>query len=136
MPIVLKAVNMLQRTRWAVNAEVLDVVLEVGKHFSVGEVQSMAADPKPEPAALAGVRGLKVPKDQWLEWQTDEFKKWKRRMADWYTRRKLAAIGFSRFYSATRNAAVPRVPGDPLRLLRGQPGPAVPDDLRPEPARV
>lgn len=103
MPTVMKAVNTLQRTKWAVNREVLDIILEVGKHFSAGEVQSMSADPKPmEPEWLSSTAA--TPRSEWKEWQQDDFKKWKRLMADWYTRKKLSAISFSRFYSATRSA--------------------------------
>lgn len=104
MPVVLKAVNTLQRTAWAVNSEVLDIVLEVGKHFSVGDsIMSLKDDPKPQmPDFVKANEG--TPTEEWPEWQQIDFKSWKRRMADWHTRRKTSAISFQRFYSATRDA--------------------------------
>lgn len=104
MPVVLKAVNALQRTPWAVNGEVLDIVLEVGKHFGVGSsIMCMKEDPKPDMPAFVTENGTQ-PKEEWPEWQQESFKRWKRSMADWHTRRKTSAISFQRFYSATRDA--------------------------------
>lgn len=103
MPIVRAAVNALQQTKWAVNTEVLDLVLEVGKHFSVGEVMSLKTDPKPDtPEWLDG----ETPESRakWGDEKKAAFVKWKRGMAEWYTRKKLQATSFSRFYSASRAA--------------------------------
>ena len=104
MPVVLKAVNTLQRTAWAVNSEVLDIVLEVGKHFGVGDsIMCMREDPRPAMPDFVAANEGKL-KEEWPEWQQTDFKSWKRRMADWHTRRKTSAISFQRFYSATRDA--------------------------------
>jgi DNA-directed RNA polymerase len=101
MPVVRAAVNQLQRTKWAVNQKVLDLVLEIGKHFSVGEVMSMKSDPRPEP--LEWIKdGL--PREQWGVEREAALTAWKRTMTEWYTRKKLQAVSFGRFYSATRAA--------------------------------
>jgi DNA-directed RNA polymerase len=101
MPLVLEAVNGLQRTAWQVNERMLDTVLEVAKHFSTGEVTSLADIPKPAaPVWLT----KDMDRDKLTEDQAAEFKRWKRQMADWYTERKLSATRYGRFYSATRAA--------------------------------
>ena len=102
MPTVLRAVNGLQRTAWAVNGRLLDTILAVGATNSKGEIVLNAdSDPRPAPP-------------EWVTPETDtktlegaklgEWKAWKRRMAEWYTQRKLRATRFARFYSATRAA--------------------------------
>lgn len=101
MPIVLKAVNALQRTAWAVNERMLDTVLEVAKFANTDEIVSMHNLPKPAPPAWLE-KGMK--KEEMSEPQQEEFRNWKHRMADWYTDRKLSAVKFGRFYSATRAA--------------------------------
>lgn len=103
---VFAAVNCLQRTKWQVNEEVLDAVLEVGKHFSVGDIASPAANPKPAaPAWLDKQTEVSTEaKAGWSQMRTDEFRMWKRDMANWYTSRKLAGAAFSRYYAATRGA--------------------------------
>lgn len=101
MPVVLQAVNTLQRTAWQVNTRILDTVLEVAKHYSVGEVTSLTDLPKPsQPAWLQ----KDTDTEKLSEEQTDEFKKWKRSVAEWHTQRKLLATRYGRFYSATRAA--------------------------------
>jgi DNA-directed RNA polymerase len=101
MPVVLKAVNTLQRTAWQVNTRMLDIVLEVAKHFNAGEITSLADMPKPEqPAWLAAGMDKEAMNDE----QKLEFKKWKRKVATWFTERKLLAVKYARFYSATRGA--------------------------------
>lgn len=99
------AANVLQRTAWQVNEEVLDAVLEVGKWFSVGDIASPAANPRPAvPDWLAGSDVTAAARAGWTQYRQDEFKLWKRNMADWYTSRKLAGAAFSRYYAATRGA--------------------------------
>lgn len=101
MPIVLKAANALQRTAWAVNGRMLDTVLEIAKFANTDEIVSMHNLPKPDaPAWLE--KGMD--KDSMTALQQEEFRNWKHRMADWYTDRKLSAVKFGRFYSATRAA--------------------------------
>lgn len=102
--ILLDAVNVLQNTAWQVNEQVLDTVLEVGKHFSVGDIMSGASTPKPAAPSWLTDTDTKEARAAWPEARKEEFKKWKRAMAEWYTQRKLAGAAFSRFYSATRGA--------------------------------
>lgn len=104
MPVVLAAVNALQRTRWAVNVQMLDTVLEVAKFFSVGEVTSLADKPKPDAPDWLTDADTKEVREAWPEDRKLQFKKWKRTMAEWYTQRKLNATKYGRFYSASRAA--------------------------------
>ena len=101
MPVVLGAVNALQRTAWAVNQEILDTVYKVAKTFSTKEIVSLEDRPKP-PAPVWLEKGMTV--DDMDEGQALMFKAWKRQMADWHTERKLLATRYGRFYSATRQA--------------------------------
>lgn len=101
---VFDAVNVLQRTAWQVNEEVLDAVLEVGKHFSVGDVMSGNGNPKPASPEWLDDKATKEARATWGQLRKDEFTAWKRSMAEWYTSRKLAGAAFSRFYAATRGA--------------------------------
>lgn len=101
MPIVLGAVNALQRTAWAVNAEILETVYKVASVFSTKEIVSLVDKPKP-PAPVWLVPGMKV--EDMNEPEANMFKAWKRQMADWHTERKLLATRYGRFYSATRQA--------------------------------
>jgi DNA-directed RNA polymerase len=102
MPIVLDAVNALQRTAWAINGRLLDIVLEVAKTHSVGEVVTAHSAGKPSPPAwLAQADSVK----ELPPAQQEEFVSWKHAMAEWYTQRKLAGVKYGRFYSATRAAA-------------------------------
>lgn len=104
MPTVLAAANGLQRTAWQVNERMLDAVLTVAKHFSAGEITSVADIPKPAPPVWLADEKTKEARADWPEDRKAEFKKWKRQMADWYTDRKLSAVRYGRFYSATRGA--------------------------------
>lgn len=102
MPVVLQAVNALQRTAWAVNEPMLDIVLECAKHFSVGEITSLNDIPKPAPPEwLAGEGKQSI--EAYPE-RKAEFVNWKHKMTDWYTERKLLSTKYGRFYSATRGA--------------------------------
>jgi DNA-directed RNA polymerase len=99
---VFDAANALQRTAWAVNTRVLDLVTAMSREgLESDEVVTLKDKPKPpKPAWL-------VPdfdKETMSEAQATEFHKWKRQMADWHTARKLLGAKFSRFYSATRSA--------------------------------
>lgn len=102
MPKVRAAINALQKTAWAVNTRVLDTILELAQHTSVGEVVSMQTDDKPPPPEW-----LKhTDKADMTQEQLDEFVRWKRTMAEWYTQRKLNGAKYGRFYSATRAATM------------------------------
>jgi DNA-directed RNA polymerase len=106
MPVVLSAVNALQRTAWSVNTRVLDTVLEIAKSFSVGEITSLADVPKPARPECIPEGAAREAKDGWPEEVKVAFKAWKRAMAEWHTERKLMAVKYGRFYSATRAAAM------------------------------
>lgn len=101
MPIVLRAVNALQRTAWAVNHEVLDAIYKIAAVFSTKEIVSLSDKPQPPPPVWLE-KGMTV--EDMTEGQVSMFKAWKRQMADWHTERKLLASRYGRFYSATRQA--------------------------------
>jgi DNA-directed RNA polymerase len=104
MPVVYSAVNALQRTRWAVNAEVLDAVYATAKVFSTKEIVSLADSPAPIKPDWLKEAWTKLPKDQWPEAKLAEFKTWKLETSEWHTQRKLLGVKYARFYSATRAA--------------------------------
>ena len=101
MPVVLGAVNALQRTAWAVNQEVLETIYKVAAEFSTKEIVSLVDSPKPV-APVWLVSGMKV--EDMDTAQAAMFKTWKRQVADWHTERKLMQTRYGRFYSATRQA--------------------------------
>lgn len=101
MPIVLQAVNALQRTQWAVNGRLLDVIRSIAAVYSTKEIVSLYDKPKPvSPVWLE--KGMK--KEDMTEEQQSMFTTWKRSVATWHTERKLMATRYGRFYSATRQA--------------------------------
>lgn len=104
MPVVLAAVNALQRTAWQVNTDVLDAVRQVAKHFAAGEIASPHALPKPDVPEWLNEEATKEARANWTDDRKERFKQWKRQMADWHTARKLAGASFARFYAATRSA--------------------------------
>jgi DNA-directed RNA polymerase len=104
MPVVLAAVNTLQRTAWQVNTEVLEAVLSVAKHFAAGEIASPHALPKPDVPEWLNDTATKEAREAWTDDRKGRFKAWKRQMAEWHTARKLAGASFARFYAATRGA--------------------------------
>ncbi len=101
MPVVLRAVNALQRTAWAVNTELLEKVYEVAKVFSTKEIVSLFDKPKPTPPVWLQ-SGMKV--EEMSDMQAAMFKAWKRDVATWHTERKLMGTRYGRFYAATRQA--------------------------------
>jgi DNA-directed RNA polymerase len=101
MPIVDAAANALQRTAWRINQRVLRAVKEYAQVGSTEEIVTMADAPKPvQPAWLQPDTDKKALSEE----QAKEFKGWKRRMADWYTERKLRGAKFNRLSSALRMA--------------------------------
>lgn len=101
MPKVLAAVNALQRTAWAVNTKVLDAVRVVAQYRDVGELVLIRERSKP-PAPTWLTESVKsVDMDPG---ELQEFIAWKRAVAEWHTQRKLAAVKYGRFYTATRVA--------------------------------
>lgn len=101
MPIVLNAVNALQKTGWQVNTRLLDVIYEVAKVFSTKEIVSLYDKPKPV-APVWLEKGMT--KETMSEEQAAHFVAWKRSVATWHTERKLMSTRYGRFYSATRQA--------------------------------
>lgn len=101
MPVVLGAVNHLQKTAWRVNRRVLGTIRELAGIRDVGEVVSNREEPRPSlPAFLAD----ETDPDERTPAQHAEFHQWKREMAEWYTQRKLKGVSYGRFYRATRAA--------------------------------
>lgn len=101
MPIVLRAVNALQNTAWAVNTRMLDTIYKIAENFSTKEIVSLQDKPKP-PAPVWLEKGMKA--EDMDETQKQGFKNWKRQVAIWHTERKLLGARYGRFYSATRQA--------------------------------
>lgn len=100
-PMVLRALNRLQRDAWAINERILDTVDEVSKHFDVGEVLSQAEYPKPSrPEWLSEDLGT----DQMSPTQLAEFAQWKAEVRDWYTANKVRGVRWGRYYEALRVA--------------------------------
>lgn len=102
-PVVLAAVNALQRTRWKVNRRILDTLYalhDAGVQNVTKEVVTNHVEPKPP--VPAGLDGLS--KEQMTTEQLGKFLEWKRQMSEWYTQRRLQGTRAGRFYSATRAA--------------------------------
>lgn len=101
MPVVVRAVNHIQKTAWRVNRRVLEACIAVAQQGDAGEIVSTVEIPSPPPPA-------------WLAQETDpaargpyreaEFKQWKRDMSEWYTQRKLRGTKIGRFQSAIKAA--------------------------------
>lgn len=100
-PLVLRALNVLQRRPWRVNGRILDVVDAVRDRFDVGEVLSQAEKPKPQ-------------RPDWLHEDLKQadmtpvqqaiFKEWKAEVREWHTETKERGIKWSRFWTALRIA--------------------------------
>lgn len=102
MPTVLKAVNALQRTAWAVNTRILDTVVKLAETTTTTEIVSLRDIPQPDkPEWLATADEDKT---KWSEEMQAEFKQWKYKMNTWHTARKIAGIKYGRFYNVTRAA--------------------------------
>ena len=101
MPVVYKAVNALQRTAWAINGRMLDIVYKIAGTFNTKEIVSLAEKPKPTPPVWL-TPGMK--KEDMDPYQAEMFKQWKRQVANWHTDRKLMTTRYGRYYSATRQA--------------------------------
>lgn len=100
-PLVLRALNRLQRDQWAINVEVLDAVQQVAHHFDVGEVLSQAEQPKPRrPEWLSE----DMSREHMDPDQLAEFARWKADMREWHTEARLRGVKWGRFYEALRVA--------------------------------
>lgn len=107
-PSSLRALNRLQRDKWAINSRILDAVDLVSKYFDVGEVLSQAEMPKPDrPEWLDEDMG----KESMSPEQLAEFQAWKANVREWHTETKIRGVQWGRYYEALRVA----------RKFRGQP---------------
>lgn len=102
MATVLGAVNNLQRTRWQVNQQMLDFVIEYSRAGGTSD-EIVSQDRRPKPATPGWLKP-DDDKSGWTEQQHTEFKAWKRLVADWHTEGKLLGLRWGRFYAATRTA--------------------------------
>lgn len=96
------ALNALQSVKWRINEPMLAAIRRVHEHFDMEEIISQAELPKP-------------PRPDWLVKDMDmamlndvdkeqEFKDWKRKMAEWHTEAKERGTKWGRFYNAMRIA--------------------------------
>lgn len=97
----LRALNILQRRPWRINAEVLDAVEAVSASFDVGEVLSQAELPKPP---VPEWMTEDMTKEQMHGSQLAEFAAWKVEMREWYTNSKSRGVQWGRYYEALRVA--------------------------------
>lgn len=101
MPMVLKAVNAIQKTAWRINRRVLDTVKVVGRHFSTDEIVTLVDLPVPERPADVSQDAAKS--DMTPE-QVARFTAWKREMAEYYTERKARGVKYGRLHTALKVA--------------------------------
>lgn len=97
----LRALNVLQRRPWRINADVLETVDLVGQRFDVGEVLAQAELPKPKAPEWLDED---MTKDQMHGGQLAEFAAWKVEMREWYTENKSRGVQWGRYYEAIRVA--------------------------------
>ena len=92
-----KAMNALQRVRWAVNGDILDVIKQAVKVFETEEV--VKVDPPPAPMKPAFLdEGMKA--EDMTDEQRGVFVVWKRAMAEWHTQCRMRGQRFGRMYNA------------------------------------
>lgn len=98
MTVPLAAINRLQSVPWRINARMLLAIRQVAKHFDMEEILSQAEYPAPDkPEWLTG----DMKKEHMSPAQLDEFVRWKREKAEWFTQMKLRGTKYGRFYTAT-----------------------------------
>lgn len=96
----LAAVNHMQGVRFRINNRLLDIVNDIA-----GEVETddmVGADAGPEPVRPDFLDRLEP--DQLDGEQREEFKKWKREMAEWHTAHKAKAYTYGKFCTIMRTA--------------------------------
>jgi DNA-directed RNA polymerase len=100
MPLVLDAVNHLQRTPWRVNNRVLDTVLALSKTATgVPGAYAPAAGEKPPRPVLTGPEGVAEGQAE-----IDALAGWKAACRAYYESQRLGTVAHGRFYRATRQA--------------------------------
>lgn len=95
--ILLKAMNTLQRVRWAINDDILDVVKQAVRVFETEEV--VRVDPPPSPCKPAFL-GEGMKQEDMTDEQRSVFVVWKRAMAEWHTQCRMRGQRFGRMYNA------------------------------------
>lgn len=99
---VLPAINHLQRVRWKVNTAMFDTVREIAKSsIDLEEVLSERGPDAPERPEWLGPRGTE---QELTQQQADEFRDWKRSMAQWWTERKMRGQRWGRLKMALQAA--------------------------------
>jgi DNA-directed RNA polymerase len=104
MPIVLAAINAMQRTGWRISQPMLDIVLEVAANGGCkagGEIVSSDFAPKP---VMPDWLTPDMTVESMTAAQEQQFRAWKLRLAEWYTSRKINGSKYNRFYAASRTA--------------------------------
>lgn len=97
----LAAINALQRVEWQVNRRMLGAIKEIARYRDTDEIVGYAEQAKPErPFWLDG----DMKKDEMSPDEQDEFKGWRRAMAQWFTEQKLRGTKYGRFNQALRVA--------------------------------
>lgn len=98
LSIPLAAINKLQSVAWQINSKMLDTIKLVSKHFDMEEILANADFPPPDkPHWLVG----DIKSEDMEPEQKEEFIKWKREKAEWFTQMKLRGTRYGRFYTAT-----------------------------------
>lgn len=97
----LAAINALQNVEWRINRQMLLVIKEVARYYDTEEIVGYAEQPKPDkPYWLTD--DMKT--DDMSEDERDEFKGWRRAMAQWFTEQKIRGTKYGRFNQALRVA--------------------------------
>lgn len=94
-------VNALQRTKWRVNKDMLDIVTNLSKHYDMKEIMMQGESPRPRRPEWLD-KGM--PEEDMTVEQTREFKIWKREMATWHTDERLRRVKGYRFESVISSA--------------------------------
>ncbi|AHB12124.1 RNA polymerase [Xylella phage Paz] len=95
-----QCINALQRTKWRVNRDLLDIATNVSYHFDMEEIMMQADLPKPaRPAWLLDQKPEDMNEDE-----LKSFRAWKREMAGWHTDAKLRKLKGYRFANVMKEA--------------------------------
>lgn len=97
----LAAINALQHVEWQVNRQMLGAIKEIARYIDTDEIVGYAEQAKPDkPFWLAeDMKTAEMTPDE-----KDEFKGWRRAMAQWFTEQKIRGTKYGRFNQALRVA--------------------------------
>lgn len=95
-----KCINALQRTKWRVNGDMLDIIANVSQHHDMEEILMQGDSPKPVRPAFLDEKKV----EDFTEEEAHAFKTWKRETANWYTDEKLRKLKGYRFASVMASA--------------------------------